>query len=121
MDSFAKHHKAQAPAITNALTVTTSLVSTTDFPSQTVRPPAKALSVETRMRPKLLADLPPKLAALIEDVTIDNRGRLIPLLFSKLAASKELRCWHSGRTAHAIYRLFLAVVCTPPAIEERTV
>jgi hypothetical protein len=38
--SFAKHHKAQAPASTNAITVTTSLVSTTDFPSQTVRPPA---------------------------------------------------------------------------------
>src|SRR6516225_9100586 len=50
-----------------------------------------ALSVETRMRPKLLSDLPPELAALIEDITIDSRGRLIPKLYSKLQASKELR------------------------------
>jgi len=50
-----------------------------------------ALSVETRMRPKLLGDLPPELAALIEDITIDSRGRLIPKLYSKLQASKELR------------------------------
>jgi len=28
---------------------------------------------------------------MIEDVTIDNRGRLIPRLYSKLAASRELR------------------------------
>ena len=50
-----------------------------------------ALSVETRMRPKLLGDLPPELAALIEDITIDSRGRLIPKLYSKLQANKELR------------------------------
>ena len=28
-------------------------------------------------RPRLLTDLPPELAALIEDVTVDSRGRLI--------------------------------------------
>jgi len=50
-----------------------------------------ALSVETRMRPKLLADLPPELAALIEDITIDSKGRVIPNLYSKLQASAELR------------------------------
>jgi len=50
-----------------------------------------ALSVETRMRPKLLADLPPELAALIEDITIDSKGRAIPKLYSKLQASAELR------------------------------
>jgi hypothetical protein len=51
----------------------------------------KSLSTETRMRPKLLADLSPELAALIEDITIDSRGRLIPKLYSKLQANKELR------------------------------
>ena len=50
-----------------------------------------ALSTETRVRPKLLTDLPPELAALIEDITFDNKGRAIPKLYSKLAASKELR------------------------------
>ena len=48
-----------------------------------------ALSTETRVRPKLLTDLPPELAALIEDITFDNKGRAIPKLYSKLAASKE--------------------------------
>ena len=43
------------------------------------------------MRPKLLADLPPELAALIEDVTIDSKGRAIPKLYSKLQANAELR------------------------------
>jgi len=50
-----------------------------------------ALSTETRMRPKLLADLSPELAKLIEDVTVDSKGRLIPKLYSKLQANKELR------------------------------
>jgi hypothetical protein len=43
------------------------------------------------MRPKLLTDLPPELAALIEDITFDNKGRAIPKLFSKLQANAELR------------------------------
>jgi hypothetical protein len=38
-----------------------------------------------------LTDLPPELAALIEDVTVDSRGRLIPKLYSRLQANKELR------------------------------
>ena len=42
-------------------------------------------------RPRLLSDLPPEIARLIEDVTIDSKGRLIPKLYSKLQASKELR------------------------------
>ena len=42
-------------------------------------------------RPRLLSDLPPDVAKLIEDVTIDSKGRLIPKLYSKLQASKELR------------------------------
>ena len=42
-------------------------------------------------RPELLRDLSPETARLIEDVTVDSRGRLIPKLHSKLAASKELR------------------------------
>jgi hypothetical protein len=38
-----------------------------------------------------LTDLPPELAALIEDVTIDGEGRAIPKLYNKLQASRELR------------------------------
>jgi hypothetical protein len=52
---------------------------------------AGALLTETRVRPKLLTDLPPDLAKLIEDVQVDNRGRLIPRLYSKERANKELR------------------------------
>jgi len=37
-----------------------------------------AVSTELRVRPKLLTDLPPDLAKLIEDVQVDTRGRLIP-------------------------------------------
>ena len=50
-----------------------------------------ALSTELRVRPKPLTDLPPDLAKLIEDVQVDNRGRLIPRLYSKERANKELR------------------------------
>ena len=42
-------------------------------------------------RPKLLEDLPPEAAKLIEDITIDSKGRAIPKLYSKLQANKELR------------------------------
>jgi hypothetical protein len=44
-----------------------------------------------RERPRLLTELPPDLAALVEDVTIDSKGRAIPKLYNKLQASKELR------------------------------
>jgi len=50
-----------------------------------------ALSTETRMRPKLLVDLPPELAKLVEEVRPDARGRLIPKLYSKHQANAELR------------------------------
>jgi hypothetical protein len=53
--------------------------------------PNSALSTETRERPKLLADLPPDLAKLIEAVVVDSKGRAVPKLCSKLQASKELR------------------------------
>ena len=49
-------------------------------------PPARV-----RERPRLLTELPPDLAALVEDVTIDRKGRAVPKLYSKLQASKELR------------------------------
>ena len=50
-----------------------------------------ALSLEKRVRPKLLTDLPRDLAKLIEEVRVDNHGRLIPKLYSKERANKELR------------------------------
>jgi hypothetical protein len=46
-----------------------------------------ALLTETRVRPKLLTGLSPDLAKLIEDVQVDNRGRLIPRLYSKERAN----------------------------------
>jgi hypothetical protein len=42
-------------------------------------------------RPRLISDLEPDIAKLIEDVTADSKGRLIPRLYSKMQASKELR------------------------------
>jgi hypothetical protein len=62
-----------------------------DHTGQPERTDEGALSTETRVRPRLLTDLPPDLAALIEDVTVDRRGRLIPKLYSKSQANKELR------------------------------
>jgi hypothetical protein len=47
--------------------------------------------LETRERPRRLTDLTPEIARLIERLTVDSRGWLIPKLYSKLAASKELR------------------------------
>ena len=44
-----------------------------------------------RERPRLLTDLPPELAALVQDVNIDSSGRAIPKLYNKLQANKELR------------------------------
>jgi hypothetical protein len=49
------------------------------------------LSTETRVRPKLLTDLSPDLAMLIEEVRPDAHGRLIPRLYSKAQANAELR------------------------------
>jgi len=50
-----------------------------------------ALSTETRVRPKLLTDLPPEAAKLVEDIEFDNKGRAIPKLYSKAQANAELR------------------------------
>jgi hypothetical protein len=49
------------------------------------------LLLETRERPKLLTDLPPEVRKQIEEVRVDSRGRLIPKLYSKVQANKELR------------------------------
>ena len=50
-------------------------------------------------RPKHLADLPPEIRKNIEKITIDSRGRAVPQLYSKLAASQELRkMLNIGRT-----------------------
>ena len=44
-----------------------------------------------RVVPRPITELDPETAKLIEDVTVDSRGRLVPKLYSKLAANKELR------------------------------
>src|SRR5262249_20117432 len=41
--------------------------------------------------PRPLTVLDPETAKLIEDVTIDSKGRAVPKLYSKLQANKELR------------------------------
>ena len=46
---------------------------------------------KTIERPKHLADLPAEIRKNIEKITIDGRGRAVPQLYSKLAASQELR------------------------------
>src|SRR6516162_3714796 len=50
-----------------------------------------AVSRRVRVVPRPLTELDPETAKLIEDVTVDSRGRLVPKLYSKLAANKELR------------------------------
>jgi hypothetical protein len=52
-----------------------------------------ALSLETRERPKLLEDLPPEARKLVEDVVPDGKGRLIPRLYNKMNANRELRAF----------------------------
>jgi hypothetical protein len=46
---------------------------------------------KTIEQPKRLSDLPPEIRKNIEKITIDGRGRTVPQLYSKLAASQELR------------------------------
>jgi hypothetical protein len=53
--------------------------------------PAPPYGRSHKERPRLISDLAPEVAQLIEDVTVDSKGRLIPRLYSKLQASKELR------------------------------
>jgi len=62
-----------------------------DHTGQPKRDENGALSTEVRERPKLLRDLSPEAAKLIEDVTVDSKGRLIPKLYSKTWANAELR------------------------------
>jgi len=50
-----------------------------------------AANMLTTERLRLISGLAPELAQVIEDVTIDSKGRLIPRLYSKMQASKELR------------------------------
>jgi hypothetical protein len=42
-------------------------------------------------RPRLISDLAPEVAQLIEDVTLDRKRRLIPRLYSRVQANAELR------------------------------
>jgi Terminase small subunit len=42
-------------------------------------------------RPKRISELPREMQQNIEKITIDGRGRAVPQLYSKLAASQELR------------------------------
>jgi len=46
---------------------------------------------KTIEQPKRLSDLPPEIRKNIEKITIDGRGRALPQLYSRLAASQELR------------------------------
>src|SRR5215831_10019456 len=49
------------------------------------------VSPRARVVPRPLTELDPETAKLIEDVTIDSKVRLVPKLYSKLQANKELR------------------------------
>src|SRR6516165_5676189 len=44
-----------------------------------------------RVVPRPLTELDPETAKLIENLTVDSKGRLIPKLYSKLQANAELR------------------------------
>ena len=60
------------------------------------------ICTERKERPRLISDLPDDIAELVEDVTIDSKGRAIPKLYSKLQASKELRAMlNIGKPADA--------------------
>jgi hypothetical protein len=51
----------------------------------------RQMRVERKERPRLISELSPDIAKLIEDVTYDSKGRAVPKLYSKLQASKKLR------------------------------
>jgi hypothetical protein len=54
---------------------------------------------KTIEQPKRLKDLPPEIRKNIEKIAIDSRGCAVPQLYSKLAASQELRkMLNMGRT-----------------------
>jgi hypothetical protein len=48
-------------------------------------------SPRARVVPRPLTELDPETAKLIDDVTVDSKGRLIPKLYSKTWANAELR------------------------------
>jgi Terminase small subunit len=50
----------------------------------------KMLTVR-KQRPKLLSELPPEFRKLIEDVSVDRNGNVIPKLYSKAQANRDLR------------------------------
>jgi hypothetical protein len=50
----------------------------------------KMLTVR-KQRAKLINDLPPEFRKLIEDVTVDRKGNVIPKLYSKVQANRDLR------------------------------
>jgi hypothetical protein len=50
----------------------------------------KMLTVR-KQRAKLINDLPPEFRKLIEDVTVDRSGNVIPKLYSKAQANRDLR------------------------------
>jgi Terminase small subunit len=50
----------------------------------------KMLTVR-KQRAKLINDLPPEFRKLIEDVTVDRNGNVIPKLYSKSQANRDLR------------------------------
>jgi|SRR5215469_12467227 len=54
----------------------------------------KMLTVR-KQRAKLINDLPLEFRKLIEDVTVDRNGNVIPKLYSKSEASRELRKMHN--------------------------
>jgi len=49
------------------------------------------IATQQKQRPKLLSDLPPETRRNIEKITLDAKGRAVPQLYSKIAASQELR------------------------------
>ena len=49
------------------------------------------IATQQKQRPKLLSDLPPEIRKNIEKITLDAKGRAVPQLYSKIAASQELR------------------------------
>ena len=71
------------------------------------------MRVERKERPRLISELSPDVAKLIEDVTVDSKGHAISKLFSKLQAFRELRAMlNIGRPeqATAVSKLSDAVI-----------
>ena len=63
--------------------------STSTSAAQTAR--ATQLPSVRKQRPKLLSELSPESRKLIEEVTVDRNGNIIPKLYSKAQANRDLR------------------------------